>query len=180
VEHRRLLAVWQALIVLSLGLGIAHAATERTEGTSMTTNETLTLEPKAIVAFLDHFLDKGFDLQRAESIFGKVKVSTNPDLLVLEGVTPPGAEEVDALLVKGSLMELYITLERPMPFDVAGMTRLLGPPRTLPRLHAGQPVPQLYERTGRDFDGNVQLGLVGERDDAPRLKSIRFVRLLPS
>src|SRR5262249_9676754 len=107
VEHRRFLAVWQALIVLIFGLGIAHAETECSEGTSMTTNETLTLEPKAIVAFLDRFLDKGFDLERAKAIFGKVKISTNPDLLVLEGVTPRGAEEVDALLVKGALMELF-------------------------------------------------------------------------
>src|SRR5262249_41364688 len=65
VEHRRFLAVWQALIVLIFGLGIAHAGTECSEGTSMTTNETLTLEPKAIVAFLDRFLDRGFDLERA-------------------------------------------------------------------------------------------------------------------
>jgi hypothetical protein len=180
VEHRRFLAVWQALIVLILGLGIAHAGTECSEGTSMTTNETLTLEPKAIVAFLDRFLDKGFDLERAKAIFGKVKISTNPDLLVLEGVTPPGAEEVDALLVKGTLMELFITLERPVAFDADALSGLLGPPRTLPRLHPGQPVPQLYERKGRDFDGNVQIGLVSEGAGASRLKSIRFVRLLPS
>jgi len=146
----------------------------------MASNGSFALTPREIVAFLDRFLDKGFDLERAQAIFGKVKVSTNPDLLVLEGVTPPGAEEVDALLVKGTLMELFIKLERPIAFDVDALTKLLGPSRTLPKLHPDQPVPRLWERRGRDFEGNVQLGLMTGSDDTPRLKSIRFVRLLGS
>jgi hypothetical protein len=142
----------------------------------------VSLEPSSIVQLLDAFLDGRFDLAAAELLFGRVIRATKPDGLLLEGISPPGAQGVDVLLMDlpqgRTVMQVSIRLKEPELIDLDAVDQLLGSPRMLPQVHPEDPVTYEYGRKGTDFDGDLQLAIVRDASGRPQLAWLNLVRRL--
>jgi hypothetical protein len=151
-------------------------------GRFLAMRQALTLDPGSIARLLDAFLDRRFDLATAEQLFGKVVGARGSDDLVLEGIAPPGVERVGIMLMDlpegRAVMQLHIELKEPRAVDLDAFEQLLGPPTLAPRLHPAEPEPYVYDRTGRDFEGNLELEILVDPSGRPQLKALNLVRLL--
>lgn len=141
------------------------------------------MDSQSLVDAMLSFLNKDFDVETAERIWGEIDITTNPYNLFLR----PKYDWVERVSLgffdkdgERLFSSIFVDLKESSPINMNKLIAAFGEPEESPRLKPNQPRPHSFEVQGQDFSGYLTIGLDPGKGKIRGLRDFGFVRLEPN
>lgn len=135
-----------------------------------------------LISIMAYFLTKDFASDKAEALFGSVLDDSTPETVLLQ----PKAAFLERVLLHfvkvgevNFLGMISLVWKQLAPIDFGVLARTYGEPHELPRLQPTGPKRYSFAVKGKDYAGQLLVGVVSGTGDIREIRDVQFRRNPP-